>query len=197
MTELNWTDCYFSLVDFSSHSPQWLRQKTLSAYLCLLPYLPLPLLRTESYCNTVIHRKFIYLFMTKYMWETHTHTHEGVYVCTLGSKWGIHPHSVAQESSQIRCKITRDFSTSCHRTPGTQQMQTEHKGFSSPGTCTLDAQLCPQETAGARKRFINILHIQTSDYNRLNYGKDMHRRACCYVACNCKSKPLAHVHLSM
>lgn len=27
-----------------------------------------------------------------------------------------------------------------------------------------------------------------SDYNRLNYGKNMCNRACCYITCNCKSK---------
>ena len=36
--------------------------------------------------------------------------------------------------------------------------------------------------------FINILYICISDYNRPNYGKDKHKRACCYATCNCQSK---------
>ena len=45
-------------------------------------------------------------------------------------------------------------------------------------------------------RFINILYIHTSDYNRLNYGKDMHNTACCYVTCNWQSKLSAHTPLN-
>ena len=48
----------------------------------------------------------------------------------------------------------------------------------------------------AYKRFINILYVHTSDYNWLNYGKDMHNRACCYVTCNCQSKLSVHAYLN-
>ena len=50
---------------------------------------------------------------------THTHTREGVCVCVLVAREAYTP-SVAQESSQVCCKITRDFSTSCHCTLGTE-----------------------------------------------------------------------------
>ena len=40
---------------------------------------------------------------------------------------------------------------------------------------------------GALEGFINIQYIETSDDNRLNYGKHMHNRAC-YITCNCQSK---------
>ena len=39
---------------------------------------------------------------------------------------------------------------------------------------------------GAYYWFINILYLHTSDYNRLNYGKDMCNRTCCYLTCNCQ-----------
>ena len=38
--------------------------------------------------------------------------------------------------------------------------------------------------------------MHTSDYNRLNYGKDMHNRACCCVTSNCQSKLSAHACLN-
>ena len=59
----------------------------------------------------------------------------------------------------------------------------------------LDAYLCLQVTLGswgAYEGFINILYIHTSDYNRLDYGKDMLSRVCCYVTCNCQSELSVH-----
>ena len=38
--------------------------------------------------------------------------------------------------------------------------------------------------------------MHTSDYKRLNYGKDMYNRACCYVTCNCQSKLSVHACLN-
>ena len=47
----------------------------------------------------------------------------------------------------------------------------------------------------AYKSPINILYVHISNYNWLNYGKDMHSKACCCVTCNCQSKLSAHAYL--
>ena len=48
---------------------------------------------------------------------------------------------------------------------------------------------------GAYEGFINILYLHASDYNRLNYGKDMRNRAYCYITGNCPWKPSVHTHV--
>ena len=89
---------------------------------------------------------------------------------------------VAHESSQICYKITRDFSKSGRCILGTQWMQTNYRGFSIYSTW------CPWCTA-----------VSSNDLRqlkpRLNYGKDMNHRACCYVTSNCQSKLSVHAHL--
>ena len=68
-------------------------------------------------------------------------------------------------------------------------------GTSPTLALALDAYLCLQVTLGswgAYEGFINILYIHTSDYNRLDYGKDMLSRVCCYVTCNCQSELSVH-----
>ena len=60
--------------------------------------------------------------------------------------------------------------------------QTNHRDFSNSSTYALDEQLCPQGTLGSQDYItcsLKILYLYTSDYNRLNYGKDMHNRAYC------------------
>ena len=37
--------------------------------------------------------------------------------------------------------------------------------------------------------------MHPSDYNRLDYGKDMHTIICCYVTCNCQSRLSVHARL--
>ena len=87
--------------------------------------------------------------------------------------------STAKESSQLCYKLTIGTSPTLAR--------------------ALDAYLCLQVTLGswgAYEGFINILYIHTSDYyNRLDYGKDMHNRTCCYVTCSCQSKLSVHTWL--
>ena len=76
-------------------------------------------------------------------------------------------------------------------------LQINHRNFLNSSTCALKTQLCPQVTSGSRE-FLNCRKYSTHtyDYNRLNYGKGMHIRACCYVSCNCQSKLSVHTHLN-
>ena len=43
--------------------------------------------------------------------------------------------------------------------------------------------------------FINNLDTHISDYNRLDYGKDIGNKAYCFVTCNCQSKLSVHIYL--
>jgi len=63
--------------------------------------------------------------------------------------------------------------------------------------------ICPWCTAASSSelrqldpiKLINILYIHTSDYNRLNFRKDMCNTAYCYVTYNCQSKLPVLAHL--
>ena len=100
-----------------------------------------------------------------------------------------HPRA-AQESSQICYKITRDCSNSGTGALGTQWIQSNHRDFYNIWTCSLDCCCVLQWPYTARSPLsIHKYSIYTYTlYKRLNYGKSMHNRACCYVACNCQSK---------
>ena len=76
-------------------------------------------------------------------------------------------------------------------------LQINHRNFFNSSTCVLNTQLCPQVTLGSRELLkCHKYSIHTYDYKRLNYGKDMHIRAYCYVICNCQSKPSVHTQLN-
>ena len=93
--------------------------------------------------------------------------------CKLMSRSHLRP---AQESSQICYKNNhKDFSGSC-------TCPQAHTGYK----LTTGASSSKLRHLGAYYWFINILYLHTSDYNRLNYGKDMCNRTCCYLTCNCQ-----------
>ena len=80
--------------------------------------------------------------------------------CKLMSKSHLRP---AQESSQICYKNNhKDFSGSC-------TCPQAHTGYK----LTTGASSSNLRQLGAYYWFINILYLHTSDYNRLNYGKDV------------------------
>ena len=106
------------------------------------------------------------------------------------------PH-VAQESSKICFKIT----TETLPIPPMCPRHAVNADYPQGLLQLLD--ICPWCTAVSSSelrqlepiKLINILYIHTSDYNRLNFRKDVCNTAYCYVTYNCQSKLPVLAHL--